>query len=140
MLPRGFTNPEPRPLLAPLLGTSPEDITADKITYDLSRLRDTASSRIPHTRRYQVTDTGPYDALLFTHAHDHLLRPDLAQIGDARPPAPHRYAQPPAPTRLLRRPRPLGSPRRLTHPLEPSTRPASITIDSKMSAAPTKPS
>jgi len=47
-------------------------------------------ARIPHTRRYQVTDTGLHDALLFTHAHDHLLRPGLAQLTDPSPPAPSR--------------------------------------------------
>jgi hypothetical protein len=35
LLPRGFTNRELRALIAPLLGTTPEDITAGKMTYDL---------------------------------------------------------------------------------------------------------
>ena len=91
LLPRGFTNRELRTLIAPLLGTTPEDITAGKMTYDLRRLREHGLiARIPHTRRYQVTDTGLHDALLFTHAHDHLLRPGLAQIADPSPPAPAR--------------------------------------------------
>jgi hypothetical protein len=89
LLPRGFTNRELRTLIAPLLGKSPEDITAGKMTYDLRRLREHGLiARIPHTRRYQVTDTGLHDALLFTHAHDHLLRPGLAQLTDPDPPAP----------------------------------------------------
>ena len=89
LLPRGFTNRELRTLIAPLLGTTPEDITAGKMTYDLRRLREHGLiARIPHTRRYQVTDTGLHDALLFTHAHDHLLRPGLAQTADPSPPAP----------------------------------------------------
>jgi hypothetical protein len=89
LLPRGFTNRELRTLIAPLLGTNPEDITAGKMTYDLRRLREHGLiARIPHTRRYQVTDTGLHDALLFTHAHDHLLRPGLAQLTDPSPPAP----------------------------------------------------
>ena len=59
------------------------------MTYDLRRLREHGLiARIPHTRRYQVTDTGLHDALLFTHAHDHLLRPGLAQTADPSPPAP----------------------------------------------------
>ena len=91
LLPRGFTNRELRTLIAPLLGTNPEDITAGKMTYDLRRLREHGLiARIPHTRRYQVTDTGLQDALLFTHAHDHLLRPGLAQTADPSPPAPSR--------------------------------------------------
>jgi hypothetical protein len=89
LLPRGFTNRELRTLIAPLLGQAPEDITAGKMTYDLRRLREHGLiARIPHTRRYQVTDTGLHDALLFTHAHDHLLRPGLAQTADPGPPAP----------------------------------------------------
>jgi len=91
LLPRGFTNRELRTLIAPLLGTNPEDITAGKMTYDLRRLREHGLiARIPHTRRYQVTDTGLHDALLFTHAHDHLLRPGLALTADPSPPAPAR--------------------------------------------------
>ncbi len=91
LLPRGFTNRELRTLIAPLLGTTPEDITAGKMTYDLRRLREHGLiTRIPHTRRYQVTDTGLHDALLFTRAHDHLLRPGLAQTADPSPPAPSR--------------------------------------------------
>ena len=89
LLPRGFTNRELRTLIAPLLGKTPEDITAGKMTYDLRRLREHGLiARIPRTRRYQVTDTGLHDALLFTHAHDHLLRPGLAQTADPSPPAP----------------------------------------------------
>jgi hypothetical protein len=91
LLPRGFTNRELRTLIAPLLGNNPEDITAGKMTYDLRRLREHGLiARIPRTRRYQVTDTGFHDALLFTHAHDHLLRPGLAQLTDPSPPAPSR--------------------------------------------------
>ena len=91
LLPRGFTNRELRTLIAPLLGKNPEDITAGKMTYDLRRLREHGLiTRIPHSRRYQVTDTGLHQALLFTHAHDHLLRPALAQIADPSPPAPAR--------------------------------------------------
>ena len=89
LLPRGFTNRELRTLIAPLLGHAPEDITAGKMTYDLRRLREHGLiTRIPHTRRYQVTDTGLHAALLFTRAHDHLLRPALAQTADPSPPAP----------------------------------------------------
>jgi hypothetical protein len=60
LLPRGFTNRDLRTLIAPLLGTNPEDITAGKMTYDLRRLREHGLiARIPHTRRYQVTDPSP---------------------------------------------------------------------------------
>lgn len=91
LLPHGFTNRELRTLIAPLLGAPTEDITAGKMTYDLRRLRAHGLiARIPRTRRYQVTDTGLNHALLFTHAHDHLLRTGLAEITDPDPPTPSR--------------------------------------------------
>jgi hypothetical protein len=91
LLPHGFTNRDLRTLIAPLLGTTPEDITAGKMTYDLRRLRAHGLiTRIPHTRRYQITDTGLQHALLFTHAHDHLLRTGLAELTDPDPPTPSR--------------------------------------------------
>jgi hypothetical protein len=56
------------------------------MTYDLRRLRAHGLiARIPRTRRYQVTDTGLTQALLFTHAHEHLLRVGLAEITDPDP-------------------------------------------------------
>jgi hypothetical protein len=91
LLPHGFTNRELRTLVAPLLGTPPEDITAGKMTYDLRRLRAHGLiTRVPRSRRYQITDTGLTQALLFTHAHDHLLRTGLAETTDPHPPAPSR--------------------------------------------------
>ena len=91
LLPHGFTNRDLRALIAPLLGTTCEDITAGKMTYDLRRLRAHGLiTRIPHSRRYQITDTGLQHALLFTHTHDHLLRTGLAEITDPDPPAPSR--------------------------------------------------
>src|SRR3954464_8636231 len=91
LLPHGFTNRDLRALVAPLLGTPPEDIPAGKMTYDLRRLRAHGLiARAPRTRRYQITDTGLTQALLFTHAHDHLLRTGLAEITDPDPPAPSR--------------------------------------------------
>ena len=87
LLPHGFTNRELRTLIAPLLGKRFEDITAGQMTYDLRRLRAHGLiERIPRTRRYHVTDTGLQHALLFTHAHDHLLRTGLALISDPSPP------------------------------------------------------
>jgi len=87
LLVHGFTNRDLRTLIAPLLGTRVEDITAGKMTYDLRRLRAHGLiERVPHSRRYTVTDTGLQHALLFTHAHDHLLRTGLAQVSDPSPP------------------------------------------------------
>jgi hypothetical protein len=87
LLPHGFTNRELRTLTAPLLGKRFEDITAGQMTYDLRRLRAHGLiERIPGSRRYHVTDTGLQHALLFTHAHDHLLRTGLALTSDPSPP------------------------------------------------------
>lgn len=91
LLPNGFTNRELRALIAPLLGTTTEHIAAGKMTYDLRRLRvHELIERIPRTNRYVVTDLGLSYALLFTNAHDHLLRTGLAEITDPDPPAPSR--------------------------------------------------
>jgi len=91
LLPHGFTNRDLRTLIAPLLSTTPQDITAGKMTYDLRRLRAHGLiTRIPHSHRYQITDAGLHQALLFTHAHDHLLRTGLAELTDPDPPAPSR--------------------------------------------------
>ncbi|TVS74518.1 hypothetical protein FPZ47_27515 [Mycobacterium helveticum] len=87
LLVHGFTNRDLRTLIAPLLGTTAEHITAGQMTYDLRRLRAHGLiERIPHSRRYTVTDTGLQNALLFTHAHDHLLRTGLALASDPSPP------------------------------------------------------
>ena len=91
LLPHGFTNRDLRTLIAPLLGTTTEDITAGKMTYDLRRLRAHGFiHRIAHSRRYQITDAGLQHALFLTHAHDHLLRTGLAELTDPDPPAPSR--------------------------------------------------
>jgi hypothetical protein len=94
LLPHGFTNRELRALTAPLLNKRFEDITAGQMTYDLRRLRAHGLiERIPSSQRYRVTDTGLQHALLFTHAHDHLLRTGLAQISDPSPPRPSAFRQ-----------------------------------------------
>ena len=84
----GFTNKSLRALITGLLGS---DYRPGQMTYDLRRLgAHGLIRRIPHSRRYQITDTGLGQALLFTHAHDHLLRTGLAEITDPDPPAPSR--------------------------------------------------
>ena len=89
LLPNRNTNRDLRSLIAPLLGTTIEDIAAGKMTYDPRRLRmHGLITRIPNSRRYQVTDTGLHDALLLTHTHDHLLRTAMAELADPDPPWP----------------------------------------------------
>lgn len=85
--PRGFTNRDLRTLLADHLGRPPGTITPGQATYDLRRLREHGLiTRIPHTHRYQVTDTGLKQALFLAHAHDRFLRTGLALLHDDRQP------------------------------------------------------
>jgi hypothetical protein len=56
-------------------------MTSGQTTYDLRRLRThDLIARIPHTHRYQVTDSGLRHALFLTRAHTRLLRTGLAEI------------------------------------------------------------
>jgi len=89
LLPSGCTNREPRTHLAPLPGRRYEDMTSGQITYDLRRLRvHNLIERIPHTHRYQVTDTGLRHALFLTRLHARFLRPGLAELTAQPPPVP----------------------------------------------------
>jgi len=89
LLPNGFRNPDLRALLAELLGRAPTEITAGQVTYDLRRLRAHGLiTRIPHSHRYRITDTGLHHAMLLTHLQTRLLQPGLAQLTDPDPPAP----------------------------------------------------
>ncbi len=77
----GFTNRDVRTRIAPLRGTTADAISAGAITYDLRRLREHGLiQRIPGSMRYLTTPLGHHVALLFTHAHDHLLRTGLAEL------------------------------------------------------------
>src|SRR5664280_166397 len=143
LLPHGFTNRDLRILIAPLLGKTPEDITAGKMTYDLRRLRAHGLiQRIPKTRRYQVTDIGLQDALLFTHAHDHLLRTGLAELTDPSPPRPSPLrAAARAYQAALRRPGQLRTPGCLVpNPQPRNGDDPNAVLDSIMTAVPSKPS
>jgi hypothetical protein len=92
LLPHGFSNRDLRTLTAPLLGKNPQHLSAGQMTYDLRRLREHGLiTRVPHTHRYQVTDTGLHNALFLTRAHDRLLRTGLAQLTEPGP-APLRTA------------------------------------------------
>ena len=125
LLPHGFTNRELRTLIAPLLGTT--DRGHHRREDDL---RPTPAARArahhahpPHPPLPDHRHRAQH-ALLFTHAHDHLLRTGLAEITDPDPPAPSRLrAADRAYQTRLRRPRPLRPPRGLTpHPeVDPPT-------------------
>ncbi len=58
-----------------------EPYTGRQATYDLRRLkRKRLIERLPHTRRYQLTERGRRIAVLFTKAHGRVLTPGLAWL------------------------------------------------------------
>ena len=81
LLPRGFSHRDLRDYWAPLLGTTPDDLTPGQMTYHLRRLRlHGLLERIPGTHRYRVTRQGSRTILFCTRTYNRLLRPGLAQI------------------------------------------------------------
>jgi len=91
--PAGFTNKDLRPLIAQLRGLPPEEITVGQMTYDLRRLRHHGLiARIPHTHRYQVTDTGLSTARFLSAIHDRLLPTGLSHLTEPGPPRPLKAA------------------------------------------------
>jgi hypothetical protein len=91
--PNGFTNRDLRALLADHLARPAAGITAGQATYDLRRLREHGLiTRLPHTHRYQVTDTGLANAMFLTHAHDRFVRAGLALLHDHHQQRPLRAA------------------------------------------------
>ena len=89
LLPHGFTNADLRHHLAPLPGKPPAHMTSSQISYDLRRLRvHGLIERIPHTFRYQVTDTGLRSARFLTRVHDQILRTGMADLTSPGPPVP----------------------------------------------------
>ena len=56
------------------------------MTYDLRRLRmHGLIQRLPHSSRYQVTDTGLATAMFLGAIHDRLLPPGLAHLNSDQP-------------------------------------------------------
>jgi hypothetical protein len=83
LLPNGFTNRDLRGLVGQLLDKT---MSAGQLTYDLRRLRAHGLiTRLPHSHRYHVTDTGLHHALFLTRVHDRLLRTGLAELTDPEP-------------------------------------------------------
>jgi hypothetical protein len=74
-LPRGFSNAELRPILAPLLTCSANDLKPGRMTYHLRRLRLRGLiERIPKTHRYQVADLGLRTALFYLCSFSRVIR------------------------------------------------------------------
>jgi len=83
LLPNGFTNRDLRGLVGDLLD---KPMTPGQLTYDLRRLRAHGLiTRIPHSHRYHLTETGLHHALFLTRAHDRLLRTGMAQLTEPAP-------------------------------------------------------
>jgi len=81
--PHGFTNKDLRAITAELRALPPGAPSTGQTTYDLRRLRlHGLIERIPHTHRYQVTDTGLHTAMFLTRVHDRLLPTGLAHLDD----------------------------------------------------------
>ena len=79
-LPGGFDNRQLRETLAPLLSLSVDQYGPGRMTYDLRRLRQHGLiERIPHTRRYTLTDAGVRVALCCHRLFVRVLRPALDQ-------------------------------------------------------------
>jgi len=87
--PNGFPNKDLRPLIAELRGLPPDQVTTGQLTYDLRRLRlHGLITRIPHSRRYQVTGTGLRTSRFLSAIHDRLLPTGLSHLaapGPSRP-------------------------------------------------------
>src|SRR5438067_258499 len=81
LLAQGFSNRDLRNCWAPLLGKSPDDLTAGQMTYHLRRLRlHGVIERIAGTHRYRLTRQGSRTLLFCTRTYNRLLRPSLAQV------------------------------------------------------------
>ena len=82
--PNGFTNTDLRAITADLRGQPPDAVSAGQMTYDLRRLKTHGLiTKIPHTRRYRVTDDGLATAMFLTRVHDRLLPTGLAILTDS---------------------------------------------------------
>ena len=84
LLPEGFRNRDLRPVVAPLIGLSPDEYGQGRMSYDLRRLRLRGLiERIPYTHRYRVTDEGLRVALCYHRTSARVLRPALSLVFDA---------------------------------------------------------
>lgn len=80
LLPRGFTNRDLRDHWAPLIGKTPQTISAGQLTYQLRRLRlHGLIRRLPGSHRYELTEWGWKICLYCTRLYDRALRPGLSQ-------------------------------------------------------------
>ncbi|HET6148192.1 MAG TPA: hypothetical protein VFH68_11730 [Polyangia bacterium] len=81
LVPEGFRNRNIRGRVAALLGITPEQYTAGKMSYDLRRLRGLIA-RIPRTQRYIVTSYGLKVAFFYSKVYIRILRPGWAALAN----------------------------------------------------------
>lgn len=83
---RGFSNRDLRERLAQLLGKTPDQLSANSMTYDLRRLRlHGLIQRIPKSHRYRLTPNGAATALFFSRTYLRVLRPALSWPAPSTP-------------------------------------------------------
>ena len=88
LLPEGFANRDLRETVAPLMGLSVDDYHRNRTTYDLRRLRLRGLiERIPHTRRYRVTEDGVRTALCYHRTHARVMTPTMSISFDPATPS-----------------------------------------------------
>jgi hypothetical protein len=76
-----FTDKDLREHLAPLLGKEPSQLTPERITYDLRRLRlHGLIERIPKTHRYRISAKDSRTAIFYTRLYNRSPRTGLAII------------------------------------------------------------
>jgi len=91
LLPVGFRNADLRAQVAQLMGHSPEQYSAGRMTYDLRRLRlHGIIVRAAGTHRYRLTPEGIRICLFMTKVHHRIIRPGCSQLMDGCPKASRR--------------------------------------------------
>jgi hypothetical protein len=79
--PKGFTNAHLRERVGALYEAGPKGYTAQRMTYDLRRLRlKELVQRVPKTHRYVFTAAGRRAALFLTKSYVRVVRPTLDRL------------------------------------------------------------
>ena len=84
LLPQGFRNADLRQHVAQLMGMTPLEYSAGKMTYDLRRLRlHGGITREVGTNSYHITHEGIRICLFITKVYHRVIRPGLSQVIEA---------------------------------------------------------
>jgi hypothetical protein len=85
-IPTPIGNRTLRPLVAQLLGETPDTYSTARMTYDLRRLRlKGLIERLDHSHHYRLTDLGLKVATFFTRLYERVFRPGLAALPAEQP-------------------------------------------------------